>query len=72
MKLLATIKRTSKYSYQNNMKPGKKTPIPFEVDIGGGNFGAATVYGNSNQYPLDSMVFYVRTERGSLVKLGGL
>lgn len=70
--LFITIKKTSKYAYQNDVHPstGKLVPIPVR-GIGTGNFGPNTVLIDGNQYPMGDVNFYVVTGGGRYVKLGG-
>lgn len=54
--LYATIKKTSTYAHQQRRDNSRA--IPFEVEIRGEN--GYCVYGNSNQYRLADLRFYVK------------
>ena len=56
--LYATIKKSSKYADQQP-RDGSK-PIPFEVEVGDGPANEYIVYGNSNQYRIEDVRFYVK------------
>lgn len=58
--LYATIKKSSKYAYQQP-RDDSNQPEPFEVEIGNGPISDYIVYGNSNQYRISDLRFYVKT-----------
>ncbi len=51
--LYASIKRSSKYHYQQRSKD------PFPVHVGGSG-GGYCVFGNANQYRIEDLRFYVK------------
>lgn len=55
--VFATIKRTSKYAYQQ-AKDKKGKPIPFPVTLRW--WSEYKVVGNSNEYRIADVVFYVQ------------